>query len=246
MIRVPEVIRGWLGLCPDRHAVRNRNLMHLGKIYSSIPTGDTFYVNNDLHAEYGKGRLSRGFYIGLAIAASSSIGFFVFFAMTFSFRNAGALFSGLVVMVAMVMFYRDRKKATLEITPEALIIHRPLHTRVVIRRDIITMAEIRQNPVPYPLRYQKAMWLFIMPVLSASILILQYSDLISGEITFSRFSLDLVYFISLVLFFIVFYNHIRIRSGYAENILITTTTKEKAAIYTKNPGEIIRLLEKKP
>ena len=87
MIRVSEVIRGWLGLCPDRHAVWNRNLVHPREMYSTIPSGDTFYVNNDLHAEYGNGRLLQWFYIGLVIATSSSIAFFVFFAMTFSRRE---------------------------------------------------------------------------------------------------------------------------------------------------------------
>ncbi|MDD1691307.1 MAG: DUF1673 family protein [Methanoregula sp.] len=245
MTRFSDVIHEWLGLCPDRYAVKTRNAALPFEMDSQAHEKNRTYINDGVVVDYGTGRITKWFIIGVVVALFGIVLVFPFIVKGISFRQASTLFSVFLLLFAIVTLYRDIKKARLEIRPDTLILHRPFHKPVVILRDDIATVEIRQNALPYPLWHQKILNVCVIPTCSAAIILIEYWDLISGEITSSRFLLDLIFYINLILLFLVFYNHSRVRS-FPEKGVIITNRKERITVFSENPGEITRLLEKTP
>jgi hypothetical protein len=244
-VTIVETVKRYLGWCPNQNVTPVRKKIAWGEMNSPIlPTQGT-YVNNEVIVDYGTTGISLRLFIGIL---TGIITIFVLFTLIIPIKSfflvTGVLFSPFVLLIALVMFYRDLKMATLEINPGNLIIRRILHRPVVIRKDAIAKAEVRHNVPPLPRWLQKILILILIPVSSAGVTIGEYLQAVSGEITFPSFFMHLVYNISIVLFFLAIYYHSRVRSNYPSILVITTTTKKLAGIYGSNPEEIAKMLGK--
>lgn len=243
-MHISEVIRGWLGWCPDQGiAPFRKDSCHWPKMNShTLPTPGA-YVNDEVIVDYGKTGISLPYFIGAMIAIIGIIAFLLLLVRLAFLPLAGILFCGLILSVVIDMVYQDLKKASLEITQDTLIIRRSLHWPVVIRKETIATAEVRYNVPPVPLWLQKILILIVIPASSAGIIFGEYLQLVSGEITSSSFFVHLGFDISIILFFLAIYYHSRIRLYYPSVLVITTNTKKLAVIYGKNAEEIAKILE---
>jgi hypothetical protein len=244
-VTLVETLKRYLGWCPNQNVTPVRKKIAWREMNSPIlPTQGT-YVNNEVIVDYGTTGISLPLFIGILTGVIAVI---VLFTRIIPFKSffllTGVLFSPFVLLIALVMVYRDLKMATLEITPDTLIIRRILRQPVVIRKDAIAKAEVRPNVPPLPRWLQKILFLIIIPVLSAGVTIGEYLQAVSGEIMFPSFFMHLVYTISIVLFFLAIYYHSRVRSNYPSILVITTTTKKLAGIYGRNPEDIVKMLGK--
>ncbi|MCK9592777.1 MAG: hypothetical protein M0Q91_12310 [Methanoregula sp.] len=210
----------------------------------NLPTPGA-YVNDEVIVDYGSTGISLPFFIGILIGVIGIVALFtrVMPVGLFPFGD-GMLFFGLILSVAIVIFYLDKKKATLEIAQEALIIRRVFHWPVVIRKETIATVEVRYNVPPVPIWLQKILILIVIPASSAGVIYGEYLQLVSGEITSTSFFVHLGFDISIVLFSLAIYYHSRIRLDYPSVLVITTNTKKLAGIYGKNPEEIAKMLGK--
>jgi hypothetical protein len=243
LTRIAEIIHEWMGWCPDRCTIPVRKEIPWREVNSNTLTTECGYVNDELIVDYGATGISLPFFIGAVFAGVIGIVAVLTIILVVSpFRVAGILWCGLILSVAIVIFYRDMKKATLEITRDALIIRRSLHRPVVIQKDTIASVEVRHNVPTVPLWLQKVLVLLVIPASSVAIIYGEYLEMLSGEIESSSFFLRLGFHTSIVLFFLAIYYHSYIRSYYSTILVITTNTKKLAGIYGKNPEEIAKLL----
>ncbi len=242
-IRFTDAIRGWLGWCPDRRmaSVRNNGLWNETN-YRPLPTGNGL-VNDGMIIDYGKTEISLPFFIGIVFGV---IGLLAFFALVIPFAGfrtvSGIVLCCLILPAATVTLVRDLRRATLEITNEALVIRRFLYRPVVIPKEEIATVEVRDNMPPIPIWLQTVLTLALVPSSAAGIIYVEYLQFASGEITISSFLQYLAFYPGVVLFFLVILYHSRIRSRYPKFLAVATTTGAQAGIYTGNPGEFERLL----
>jgi hypothetical protein len=245
MTRVSEVIRGYLGWCPNQRVIPVRTQIPWQEMASPILPKQGAYVNKEVIVDYGTTGISLPFFIGVLTGVIAIVVFFTLIIPVKSlFLMAGISLSPFILLFAFVTFYQDMKKATLEITPDTLIIRRSLRQPVVIRKDTIATVEVRPNVPPLPLWLQKVLILFMIPAGTAGVICGEYLQLTAGEITSSSFFMHLGYNVSIVLFFLAIYYHSRIRSYYPSTLVITTNTKKLAGIYGKNPEDIAKMLGK--
>ncbi|MDO9325402.1 MAG: hypothetical protein Q7T80_10650 [Methanoregula sp.] len=245
IIRVSEVIRGWLGWCPNQEIPHFRKeTIPRPQMNSSILPVQGAYLQDGMIIDNGKTGISLSFFIGSVTGIIGLIVFLRLIVQTGFFPLAGILFCGLILTVVIDMVYQDLKKARLEITQDTLIIRRSLHRPVVIRKDTISAMEIRNNLPSIPPWLQKVLVLLMIPALSAGVLYGEYLQLTTHEITPSSFFVHLGFTISIVLFFLAIYYHSRVRSSYPSALVINTDTKEQFGIYGKNPEEIAKILGK--
>ena len=240
-----ECVKEYLGWCPDQRMApfRMETSPWPEMNYQSLPVKGS-YVNNGVIIDYGKTGISLPFFIGAMIGVLGIVAFLILIMRITFFLQFRLLFSGLALIVGIVVFMRDLKKGSLEITPGALVITRFLHRKVIIRNNTISNVEIRSNVPPFPLWLQKVLILLVMPVSSAVIIAIKYSEYTSGEITSSLFFVDLTFYSFLVLFFLASYYHSRVRAGFPGNLVISTNTQNLVVIYGEKPEEIAGMLRR--
>ena len=246
-MQIAEIIRSYLGWCPNKMITPVMKEAPWRETESrSVPTQGT-YMNDELIVDYGSTGISLPFFIGGIIAGLIGIFVTVFtliVPVVFLSLLAAIIWCGLIFSVAIVIFYQDLKKASLEITREAFIIRRVLHRPVVIRKDTIASMEVRYNVPPVPFRLQKVLFLFVIPVSSAVVILGETLQFASGEIAASLFFQRLSFDIGIAMLVLALYYHSRVRMQYPEILIVTTTTKKLAGIYGKNPEEIEGILVK--
>lgn len=238
-----EVIRGWLGWCPNQEMIPFRKKTFSQETNSFIPPKPGVYVNDDVIVNNGKTGISLTYFIGLLIAIIGSIALFILIIRSGSLPQARILFWVLALPVVIALVYRDLRKAHLEISSDTLIIRRSLHRPVLIPKDTISSVEIRPNEQAFSLRLQKIL-IVILSLLCAGMTWLRYLQVAAGEITVSSFFLNLGADIGVVLFFVAFYYHFHIRADYPEMLVISTNTQRRVTIYGKNPEKIAKMLGK--
>ncbi len=208
-----------------------------------MPQAGDPYLNSEVIADYGSTGVSLPFFIGTVFGI---IGILVIVVLVVPFTGlrmvSGIVLCFLILPTAIVTLARDLRKATLELTNEALVIRRFLHRPVVIQKEEIATVEVRDNIPPIPVWLQTVLTLALIPTSSAGIVYMEYLQFASGEITTSSFLQYLGVYPSIVLFFLVIYYHSRVRSRYKKLLTITTTSRKLAGIYTRDPGEIERRL----
>lgn len=244
--RISEIIHEWMGWCPDQSmAPLRKEIIRWPEMNSAALPMKGAYVKDGIIVDYGKTGISLPFFIGAVMAGVIGIiaGLTTIPAVS-PFRVAGILWCGLILSIAIVIFYQDLKKASIEITQHTLIIRRTLHMPVMIRKDTISSVEIRHNIPPLPLWLQKVLILLMIPASSAGVIYEEYLQFAADDITSSSFSLHLGFDISIVLFFLAIYYHSRIRSDYPETLVITTNAQKLVGIYEINPEEIAKMLGK--
>jgi hypothetical protein len=244
LTRLSEIIHKWLGWCPNQIVTPvRRKVITWQEMNSCVPPASGTYANNNVIIDYGKTGISLAYFIGLLVAIIGSIALFVLFVGSGFIPHARLLFWVLVLPVMIAIVYRDLRKAHLEISPDTLIIGRPLHRPVLIPKDSISSLEIRPNEQPFPLRFQKIL-IVLLALLYAGMTRERYLQGVAGDITVFSFFLNLGSDIGTLLFFLALYHHSRIRADYPELLVITTNTQRRIAIYGKNYGEIVKMLGK--
>lgn len=242
-MRISEIVHGWLGWCPDRDSiiVRKRVLSH-GMKSQSLPAEGT-YVNEGVIVDCGTTGISLRFFTGALLGVVGVIALYILLIPTLPLTfAAGFLLISLILLVGIVMVYRDRKGATIEITPDSLTIRRFLHPPFIIRKDTIETAELQKYVPLSPSWLPAALMLLLVPVLSAGVIWGQYLELIAGGMSAMSFFVRLGFDICVVLFFFAAYQHSRIRSAYSEILAIRTTSNQIAVIYSKHPEELAEKL----
>lgn len=242
-MHLSQTLRKYLGWCPQGSAapVRKRMMLQPDMRTPTWPR-DSVRVKNDLLVDYGSTGTSPLFFIGFVAGITGIVLLLSLIRIAYTLL-AGVLLFGLIISVAIIIFYQDVKRATLESTPNALILHKVLLWPVVIPKDTIATAEVRDNVQSVPL-WILTLLVIVIPVSSAGVLYGEYLQFVSGEITSLSFFVRLGFDISIVIFFLVIYYHGRIRSHYPKTLVITTTTKKRICIYDENLDEITEALER--
>ena len=238
-----EVIKGWLGWCPDPAIVTLRKKASGPEMNSCVPREPGTYVNDNVIVNHGKTGISLTRFFGILIAIIGSIALWILVIRSGFLPHARILVWALALPFLIVMVYQDIRKAHLEISPDTLIIRRILHRPVIIPKDTISSIEIRPNEQPFPLRLQKIL-IIILSLIYAGMVWVQYLQVVAGEITVSSYVLNLGVDLGIILFLLVLYYHSRIRADYPELLVITTNTQKRVVIFGKNPEEIAQKLGK--
>jgi hypothetical protein len=243
-MHIAEVIRGWLGWCPNRQVTT-------GTVRSGMPgyemrfcrgPGSAEWVMNKRIVDYGSTGTSPIFFIGFFVGIAGVVLLLSLIRIASSLL-AGTLLCGLILSVAIILFYQDVNRASLESTPDSLIIHKVLPWPVVIPKSTISAVEVRENVLPVPIGILALLLLVAMPVASAGVLYGEYLQFVSGA-TSSSFFVNLGFDLGIVLFFIAIYYHSRVRSYYPTILVITTTTKKRVGVYIGNMDEMRGKLER--
>jgi hypothetical protein len=149
-----------------------------------------------------------------------------------------------ILGVAVRMAYQDIKKATIEFTPDSITIWRPLFRSVIIAKDAITTIDVRKN-IRHSRRWLSlgAIVLFIVGVIP-TILFSGQSQYLSGVISRVSFTVFVVYYLAVIVFFGLLFYHAYIRSRYSRILAISTNNKKIIGLYVDDPGRISEILSK--
>ena len=145
MTRVSEVIRGWLGWCPDRMMAPRFRTFRESNPVSLILHGDRGYIIENVIMDYGSTGMSIPLFT--IILAGTIAGLFAI--MNYGLESWSSL--GLLVLsifflyTAVRMVHQDIKKAIIEFTPDTITVRWPLSKPVIIVKEAITAIEVRKN-----------------------------------------------------------------------------------------------------
>ncbi|SCL75180.1 hypothetical protein L21_1072 [Methanoculleus chikugoensis] len=227
-LRLSETIRRWMGWCPN--ADTNRFSRRYATLDDEIVTGtakksDREAVEGAL-VDYGLTG-NPATYLILIVATALLIGCF------FVTSPAGNLFL-LVIILAFsgVELYGALRKARVEISSDTITIRRPLFRPIVIPKDAVEKAEVGEKKLPVP------SWLLVAAL--AAIFVSAAGGIYSGwgDPTSMRF----IFGLAAAIFFPVLFYRTYVRIRYLQVLVITTTKKRIAVIYTDDPKRIARVL----
>jgi hypothetical protein len=243
--RISEIIHGWLGWCPDRVIAPRSRIFRAGNPVSSIPLGERGYTMQDVIMDYGSTGMSIRLFtiiLGGTIAGLFAIMRYGLFEI---WSTLGILLLSVFILgVAVRMVYQDIKKASLGFTPDAITIRRPLLGSVIIAKDTITTIEVRKN------FHHSHRWLMLgataillISVIS-SILFSGDSQYISRLISHVSYTIFVMYYLAISVFFGLLFYHGYVRSRYSDILAICTNNKKIVGLYVDDPGKISDMLSK--
>ncbi|KUG20838.1 hypothetical protein ASZ90_009419 [hydrocarbon metagenome] len=137
-----------------------------------------------------------------------------------------------VLAFAAMVVYGNRMKARIAVDRESITIRRPLFPPLVVPRDAIVKAEVRENRRPVPL------WLL------GTVLVMglaSYFAITRGGLLQSGMN-NLVLWFNVVLFSLAAFYHGHIRARYTRILALTTANNRMAVIYADNPESIAGML----
>lgn len=236
-IRFSETIRRWMGWCPNAAAAGRRYAAL--EVEVETATGGGREVVEGALVDYGPiGTPGRLFL--LLLAGASLIGILLVTAPaalvtvpTFIIPPAGRLFLPAIVLgYAALELYGAIRRACIEVARDAVVIQRPLFSPIVIPKDAIVKAEVKENRPPL------SPWL-----LTAAFTALFISAAGSIYAGFSDpSSMRFIFGLAAAIFFPVLFYRTYVRTRYLQVLVITTTKKRIAVIYTDDPERIARTL----
>jgi hypothetical protein len=240
-----EAIHQWLGWCPNRRMTPVRMEMAWQEVNSPVFQAQGTLVTNEVIVDYGSTGLSIRLFI--LILAGTTTGLFAImrYGLFETWSSLGILMMSIFILgVAVRMAYQDIKKATIEFTKDAIAVWRPLFRPLIIAKDTITTIEIRKN-IHHSWRwlFRGAIILFIVGIIP-SILFSGQSLFISRVISQVSFSVFVVYYLAVVVFFGLLFYHQHIRSRYSHVLAIHTKTKKIVGLYIDDPGKMSEILSK--
>jgi len=245
--RVSEVIRGWLGWCPDRMTAPHFRIHPPGNPVASIPVseGEYAYATRDVIMDYGSTGMSIPLFT--IILSGTIVGLFAImrYGLFERWSSLGITAFGIFILVIAVrMIYQDIKKATIECTPSALTIWQPLVRQLVLTKDAITTLEVREN-VQHSHRwfFRIAMAIFFLGVIP-SILFSEHSLFISHLVSGVSFTAFVVYYLAVIIFFGLLFYHGYIRSRYTRVLAIRTNDKKIIGLFVDDPVKMYDALSK--
>ncbi|PKL61589.1 MAG: hypothetical protein CVV31_10305 [Methanomicrobiales archaeon HGW-Methanomicrobiales-2] len=226
MMKFSEAIRKKLGWCPNAAmaGAGRRYAAPDGKV-GTVAEGGREVVEGAL-VDYGPiGTPGRLFL--LLVAGACFIG--CLFAMA---PAGGLLLLAIMLGYSALEFYGAVRRACIEITRDAVTIRRPLFPSIVIPKDAVVKAEVKENKPPI------SPWL--LAVALAALLVSAAGSVYAGfeNPTSMRF----IFGVAAAIFFPVIIYRTCVRTRYPQALVITTAKKRVAVIYTDDPGRIARML----
>jgi len=228
LMRFAETIRKWMGWCPNAAMAgtgQRRYAAPDGEVETRVAGGGSREVVEGALVDYGPIG-TPAMYLILIVGGALLIGCL--------FVMAPAV--GLLVLVIILAYsgmelYGVMRRACVEVTPDTITITRPLFRPIVIPKDAIMKAEVKENKLPIPY------WL-----LAGALAVIFVSA--AGSIYLGWDNPTSMRFISGLggaIFFPVIFYRTYVRTHYSR-ILTITTEQKIAAIYTDDPERIARTL----
>jgi hypothetical protein len=244
--RISEIVRGYLGWCPHNSvAPVRKKLLWSDTSTSALQIENDVQVRKDLIVDYGSTGLSIPLFT--IIFAGTIAGLFAI--MTYdlfeNWSSFGLLIMSIFILGAAVrMVYQDIKKAIIEFTPDAITVRLPLFRPVLIPKDAITTLEVQKN-IHYSHRwlFRGAMVLFFLGIVP-SILFSGHTQYVSRMISRVSFTVFVVYYLAVIVFFALVFYHGYIRSRYSHVLAICTNRNKIIGLYVDDPEEMSDKLSK--
>lgn len=145
---------------------------------------------------------------------------------------------------AVRMVHQDIKKAIIEFTPDTITVRWPLSKPVIIVKEAITAIEVRKN-IHHSHRWlsRSAIMIFFVGVIP-TILFSGQSQYISRVISRVSYTVFVVYYLAVTMFFGLLFYHGYIRSRYTQMLAISTNNKKIVGLYVDDPGRMSEMLSK--
>lgn len=224
-----ETIRRYLGWCPNAAAAASwrRDAVPGSESGMAAADGGREVVGGAV-VDYGSSDIP-------AVTAVAGAGFFILVIyLSIAFPPSGSLILLAIALTLSVMeLYGVIRRTGIEITRDAITLRRPILPAVVIPKDAIVKAEVRENKLPGP------SWLLVALV---GVLLVSAVAGIYGGLS-NPASMRFILGIAAVVFFPVMTCCTSVRARYPRSLTITTANKKIAAIYTDDPERIARMLE---
>lgn len=224
-----ETIRRYLGWCPNAAAAASwrRDAVPGSESGMAAADGGREVVGGAV-VDYGSSDIP-------AVTAVAGAGFFILVMyLSVAFPPSGSLILLAIALTLSVMeLYGVIRRTGIEITRDAITLRRPILPAVVIPKDAIVKAEVRENKLPGP------SWLLV--ALVGVILVSAVAGIYGG--LSNPASMRFILGIAAVVFFPVMTCCTSARARYPRSLTITTANKKIAAIYTDDPERIARMLE---
>ncbi|NQS77131.1 MAG: DUF1673 family protein [Methanoculleus bourgensis] len=224
-----ETIRRYLGWCPNAAAARACR-------QDAVPGNESGMAAADCGREVvGGAVVDYGSSDIPAVTAVAGAGFFILVIyLSIAFPPSGSLILLAIALTLSAMeLYGVIRRTGIEITRDAITLRRPILPAVVIPKDAIVKAEVRENKLPGP------SWLHVALV---GVLLVSAVAGIYGGLS-NPASMRFILGIAAVVFFPVMTCCTSARARYPRSLTITTADKKIAAIYTDDPERIARMLE---
>lgn len=230
MMKFAEAIRRWMGWCPNAAAAgtcRRRYAAPEAEVGLGMAAGGSPEVVEGALVDYGP-LGTPAIYLILIVGGALLIGCLAVTTL------AGRLLL-LTIMLAFsgAELYRILRRARVEISSDAITIRRPLFRPIVIPKDAVVKAEVGENKLPAP-SWLLATALAVLLVSAAAGIYFGWDNPTSMRFIFGFGG---------AIFFPVIIYRTYVRTRYPQALVITTTKKRIAVIYTDDPERIARVLE---
>ncbi len=227
--RFSEAIRRWAGWCPNRNTFTpvRRTGRYADAGISGTPDREVHAMSGVI-VDYG------GIGIPVRLFIAVTVGLAVIVAGLFVLLRPVPALSLLIpaaVIDAMVL-YGSRKAARIAVDAKAITIRRPLFPPLVIPRDTVVRAEVKENRVPISPRHL----VIVLTLCLASYFAVTWGDLLQPD------GNTVVFWIAIVLFTLAMFYHAGTRARYPQVVTVTTTNNRLIAIYTDDPEGAARML----
>jgi len=241
-MRFAEMIQRWMGWCPNAAAAgtcRRRYAAPSDEVGTGMEADSSREVVEGALVDYGPiGTPGRLFL--LLLAGASLIGILLVTAPaalvtvpTFVIPPAGRLFLPAIVLgYAALELYGAIRRACIEVACDAVVIRRPLFSPIVIPEDAIVKAEVKENRPPLSPRFFMVAFTALF-ISAAGSIYAGFSD---------PSSMRFIFGLAAAIFFPVLFYRTYVRTRYPQALVITTTKKRIAVIYTDDPERIARTL----
>ena len=243
--QISEIIHDWLSWCPDRMMAPRSITFQESNPVSPILLGNRVYTMQGVIMDYGSTGISLQLFT--IILAGTIAGLFTImnYSLFESWSSLGLLMLIIFIFsVAVRTVHQDIKKATVEFAQDAIIVRRPLFRPVIIAKDAITTIEVRKNI------HHSHRWLFrggiifflagVIPTILSS----GQSQYISRLISQVSFTVFVVYYLAVFVFFGLAFYHGYIRSRYPDVLAICTNNKKIVGLFVDDPGKMSDMLSK--
>ena len=243
--RISEVIHQWLGWCPGRRMTLFRKEMTWQEMNSHILSAHGALVHDKVIVDSGSTGLSIRLFTLILAGTIAGLFAIVRYGLFETWSFIGLLILSIFILgVATWMAYQDIKKVSVEFTPDAIAIKRPLFGPLIIAKDAITTIGVRKN-IHHSHRwlFRGAMAIFLVGVIP-TILFSGHALFISRIISRVSFMVFVGYYLAVIVFLWLLFYHGYIRSRYSQLLAIDTNNKKIVALYVDDPGTISDVLSR--
>jgi len=224
-VKVTEAIKKCMGWCPKQAAAPFGGGMSAPDREIPVPGGGDAHVADGVVVDYRSPGLPVAVFI--ALVAGIALGLQLIF---FMIRPVSSLVAAMILLAFIgALILMNMKKSRVEITGDAITLHRSCRRPAVIPREAVASAEVTGNAIPLSPR---AIGLVLAVILALHAVYGVFGPMDPLSVSFLLVPL---------LFFVVLY-HAYSRAVYARTVVITTADRKVAAIFTDDPEKIIRAL----